>query len=207
MAGRRNTLPAPQPLPRPPGGAFLLAVIPVSRSRAAIARLVAHTTTSTRNGPAECPPFGGAFRCASRGPSVAQRLVRARRHAGPGRCRKRAYARPGRAGDKRRSLIPGRIVVDATRPYGRSHRHSGICIHRAVMMSPLRCQSGRGGESEDSKTNKNGSGHSQFLCVPQEHAEKPIGTTPLAYFHSRHRSRMCAGALIPETQFHSATTG
>jgi hypothetical protein len=99
----------------------------------------------------------------------AQRLVRrARRRVGPGRCRKRAYARPGRAGDKRRSFIPGRIAVatgstDTTRPHGRSqsHRHSGICIHCAVMMSPLRGQSGRSGESEDSKTENNAFGHSR----------------------------------------------
>jgi hypothetical protein len=32
-----------------------------------------------------------------------------------------------------------------------------------VMMSPVRRQSGRSGESEDSKTNKNASGHSQLL--------------------------------------------
>jgi hypothetical protein len=41
------------------------------------------------------------------------------------------------------------------------------------MMSPLRGQSGRSGESEDSKTDNNAFGHSRSSSVypPQEHAE------------------------------------
>ena len=43
----------------------------------------------------------------------------------------------------------------------RSRGCSGICIHRVVMKSPLRSQSRRRGESEDSKTDNNVSGHSR----------------------------------------------
>ena len=86
------------------------------------------------------------------GPSEAQSLPipRARWRAGPGRCRERADARPGRA-------IPPVISVAVG-----SIGHSGICIHRVAVMSPVRGQSGRSGESEDSKTNKNASGHSRL---------------------------------------------
>jgi hypothetical protein len=94
-------------------------------------------------------------------------IPRARWRAGPGRCRERADARPGRA-------IPPVISVAVG-----SKGHSGICIHRAVMMSPVRGQSGRSGESEDSKTNKNGSGHSRSSSAypPQEHAQKSLFST------------------------------
>jgi hypothetical protein len=78
-------------------------------------------------------------------------IPRTRWRAGPGRCRERADARPGRA-------IPPVISVAVG-----SIGHSGICIHRVAVMSPVRGQSGRSGESEDSKTNKNASGHSQLL--------------------------------------------
>jgi hypothetical protein len=70
-------------------------------------------------------------------------------------------------------IVPGvvqifdiRSVVAATHAARRDDRrptHTGICIHRVAMMSPMRSQRGRSGESEDSKTDKDASGHSQFL--------------------------------------------
>ena len=70
-------------------------------------------------------------------------------------------------------IIPGvvqildiRGVVAAThaaRPADRRRTHTGSCIHRVVMMSPMRGQSGRSRESEDSKTDKNAFCHSQLL--------------------------------------------
>ena len=70
-------------------------------------------------------------------------------------------------------IIPGvvqisdiRGVVAAThaaRPDDRRRTHTGICIHRVAMMSPMRGQSGRSRESEDSKTDKNAFGHGQLL--------------------------------------------
>ena len=51
-------------------------------------------------------------------------------------------------------------ATHAARPDGGSHTHTGIriCIHRVAMMSPMRGQSGRSRESEDSKTDKNAFG-------------------------------------------------
>jgi hypothetical protein len=99
-------------------------------------------------------------------------IPRARWRAGPGRCRERADARPGRA-------IPPVISVAVG-----SKGHSGICIHRAVMMSPLRGQGGRSGEGKDCKTNKNGSGHRQLLCwYPRSTQKKPSMTG-----HSAHHT-------------------
>jgi len=44
------------------------------------------------------------------------------------------------------------------------------------MMSPMRCQGGRRRKSEDSKTDKNASGHSRssFVYPPKEQAENPM---------------------------------
>jgi hypothetical protein len=76
-------------------------------------------------------------------------------------------------------FIPGvvqisdiRGVVAAThaaRPDDRRRTHTAIWIHRVAMMSPMRGQSGRSRESEDSKTDKNAFGHSQLLWdIPPE---------------------------------------
>src|SRR5258708_17082173 len=70
-------------------------------------------------------------------------------------------------------IIPGvvqishiRALVAATpaaRPDDRRRTHTAICIHRVAMMSPMRGQSDRSRESEDSKTDKNAFCHSQLL--------------------------------------------
>ena len=54
-------------------------------------------------------------------------------------------------------------AIHADRPDDRRRTHTGRCIHRVAMMGPLRGQSGRSRESEESKTEKNAFGHGQLL--------------------------------------------
>src|SRR5438876_10614247 len=56
-------------------------------------------------------------------------------------------------------------ATHAARRDDRRRTHTGKCVHGVTMMSPMRGQSGRSRESEDSKTDKNAFGHSQLLCI------------------------------------------